>query len=984
MKKRLLMITIFILAILLISTSCAQSPSPSTNDTKYKVVFTADGKVCSTVLTAGGDLIPLPDDPEKDGFQFDGWYTDGLEDGEEMRFSATALVSLKLKGDLTVYAKWTCLHATLSDWIVDVTPTCKQGGSRHKDCLICSETVATEQMDKITEHTPAEPILEKLNDSDCTKPATYLETVYCSVCNNEISKTVLEGNEKGNHTPSNNAVIENVASATCTKNGSYDEVVYCSTCDDEISRTHKTTEKLPHTESDWIIKAEATCKEAGFKYKICSVCEEVLQSESIDKLTTHTYDQSKPVIENSVAASCYAEGSYDEAVYCSVCGTEVSRTHKTVPSLGHSPVSATENAVAATCTENGSYDEVVYCSTCDDEISRTHKTTEKLPHTESDWIIKAEATCKEAGFKYKICSVCEEVLQSESIDKLTTHTYDQSKPVIENSVAASCYAEGSYDEAVYCSVCGIEVSRASKVIPKTDHTSGEWIVDTAPTYEEEGLQHKECTVCGETTQTESIAKLERAYGNISYYLNGGSATEVLPEVYEQGKIFTLPTAVTRFSYRFAGWYLNPKFTGSSISQISAAHRGDITLYAKWEKAFSVLTFELGGGEMSGDSVIMIPAGGYTLPTDVTNGYLDFLGWYLEPDFQTKVTEISGVEGEDITVYARYREYIEPHKTFNNTSYQIGGTGSIQYGDIIAADPHRSLTITFIPDSTDLTSERSGYIRVRTRYLKNEVKVIQLSNNEIKDSKGNIISNYKDGAKIEIVLDFDGQKMRYYVNGVYTSTVTDLNFNTDLTQYNFVRNNGSQEIAYLWQYNANSMDSDFTIAVNAGDNYANNAQYHSITLNSEFGDDLSNVYNTEEGLVLPIPEYFGYQFIGWYENAIFSGDPITEVPAGSTDDYTFYAKWEKVIGFITYELNGGEAIEELPTTYTYNEVQTLPSGVYKSGATFVGWFMTPDFLGAPLTEIPAEQRGDITLYAKWQTNQLTPPGGSGIQLPYYPL
>ena len=42
------------------------------------------------------------------------------------------------------------------------------------------------------------------------------------------------------------AVRENEVPASCSAAGSYDEVIYCSVCEEEISRTQKTIEKLPH------------------------------------------------------------------------------------------------------------------------------------------------------------------------------------------------------------------------------------------------------------------------------------------------------------------------------------------------------------------------------------------------------------------------------------------------------------------------------------------------------------------------------------------------------------------------------------------------------------------------------------------------------------------------------------------------------------------------------------------------------------------
>ena len=43
----------------------------------------------------------------------------------------------------------------------------------------------------------------------------------------------------------------------------------------------------------------------------------------------------EPVRENEVEPGCETEGSYDEVVYCTVCGKELSRETKTIPALGH-------------------------------------------------------------------------------------------------------------------------------------------------------------------------------------------------------------------------------------------------------------------------------------------------------------------------------------------------------------------------------------------------------------------------------------------------------------------------------------------------------------------------------------------------------------------------------------------------------------------------------------------------------------------------
>ena len=95
-----------------------------------------------------------------------------------------------------------------------------------------------------------------------------------------------------------------------------------------------------------------------------------------------------------------------------------------VPEHEHTAAEAVrENEVAATCTQEGSYDEVVYCSECGEELSREHKTIDKLPHTEE--IVKGKAaTCTEAGLTDgKKCSVCNEVLMAQKEIPALGHDY---------------------------------------------------------------------------------------------------------------------------------------------------------------------------------------------------------------------------------------------------------------------------------------------------------------------------------------------------------------------------------------------------------------------------------------------------------------------------------------------------------------------------------------------------------------------------------
>ncbi len=265
-----------------------------------------------------------------------------------------------------------------------------------------------------------------------------------------------------------------------------------------------------HTAGEAVVEnaVAATCTEDGSYEEAvyCSVCEAELSRtlKTVEKLG-HTAGEA--VTENAVAATCTEDGSYEEVVYCSVCEAEISRTLKTLEKLGHTAGEAvTENAVAATCTEDGSYEEVVYCTVCETEISRTLKTLEKLGHTAGEAVTENStvATCTEDGSYEEVvyCTVCEAEISRtlKTVEKLD-HTAGEA--VMENSTVATCTEGGSYEEVVYCTVCEAEISRTLKTVEKLDHIWNDGVETIPATATEAGVMTYTCTVC-EQTREETI------------------------------------------------------------------------------------------------------------------------------------------------------------------------------------------------------------------------------------------------------------------------------------------------------------------------------------------------------------------------------------------------------------------------------------------------------------------------------------------------
>jgi len=378
--------------------------------------------------------------------------------------------------------------------IVDATCTTEGSYDNVVYCTICGEEISRDTVivDKAS-HTEGDVVVENIVDATCTTEGSYDNVVYCTVCGEEISRTTVIV-DKASHTEGD-VVVENIVDATCTTEGSYDNVVYCTVCGEEISRETVTVAKLNHN-----YKAETTaptCETQGYTTYTCD-CGDSYKAEYVNALghnyvgvqtkaptctevgimtytcqndASHTYTEEIPmvshtygetVIENIVDATCTTEGSYDNVVYCTVCGEEISRDTVIVDKASHTEGDVVvENIVDATCTTEGSYDNVVYCTVCGEEISRTTVIVDKASHTEGD-------------------------------------------VVVENIVDATCTTEGSYDNVIYCTVCNAEVSRTTVVLAAKGHNE---VIDEAvePTYDKTGLtEGSHCSVCGEVIKAQEI------------------------------------------------------------------------------------------------------------------------------------------------------------------------------------------------------------------------------------------------------------------------------------------------------------------------------------------------------------------------------------------------------------------------------------------------------------------------------------------------
>ncbi len=251
-----------------------------------------------------------------------------------------------------------------------------------------------------------------------------------------------------------NTTEENRVEATCDTDGSYDEVVFCTVCNEEISRTEKTIPALGHVdenkdgvcdvckqetkhyvsiykygnENGWKASSLQTTIEIGDVATATIACVKpniyaqqsgqftngaawLFDEEEDATLTVTAKDGYKIVAikfsygwNNGIRGTLRCDGKVvgsdtkisvnalkatftakadDETKKCSLQIDSITVWY--APACEHAATNTTEeNRVEATCDTDGSYDEVVFCTVCNEEISRTEKTVPALGHVDEN------------------------------------------------------------------------------------------------------------------------------------------------------------------------------------------------------------------------------------------------------------------------------------------------------------------------------------------------------------------------------------------------------------------------------------------------------------------------------------------------------------------------------------------------------------------------------------------------------------------------
>ena len=371
-------------------------------------------------------------------------------------------------------------------------------------------------------------VIKNAKDATCYAEG-YTGDTYWSCCDVLYAKG--KATDKIAHTPAD-AVEESRTESTCKVAGNYDSVVYCSVCDEELSREIIDLPLADHTEAAAVEenRTDSTCKVAGSYDSVvyCSVCDEELSRDTIDLPIDPTNHSGKTEIRNAVTGNC-GEVGYTGDVYCLDCNIKIADGKEIPANENHNYVG--EETKAATCKATGVM--TYTCSVCGDSY------TEVIPvnidnHTSSKTVIRnsVEATCVTEGYSGDECYECCGAAKAAG-SVIPINADNHKNIVIDKAVSATC-KESGLTEGSHCESCGTVITEQI-VIEKAEHIES-IIPEVAPDCINDGLTEGiECLICGEIlVPQESVAALGHIFTVVSAVYDENNVGTVVYECIDCG------------------------------------------------------------------------------------------------------------------------------------------------------------------------------------------------------------------------------------------------------------------------------------------------------------------------------------------------------------------------------------------------------------------------------------------------------------------
>ncbi len=414
------------------------------------------------------------------------------------------------------------------------------------------------------------------------------------------------------------------------------------------------------------------------------------------------------------------------------------------------------------------------------------------------------------------------------------------------------------------------------------------------------------------------AKWAIASFSITFNSDGGSAVATIEQ--EFGSAVVAPANPTKTGYTFAGWF---EAGASEAYDFDVIEARNVALIAKWTVNTYSISFDANGG--SAVAAITQNFGtAVSAPTAPTKLGYDFVGWF--EDGADEAYTFATIEARNVELVARWN-IARFTITFN-----VDGGSAI---DPITQDYNTSVSAPVAPTKTGYTF--AGWDATIPSVMPAE------------------------NITITALWTVNAYSISFDANGGSAIATITQNFGTAVSApanptklgYNFAG------------WFEDGADEAYTFATIEARNVELVARWNiarfTITFNADGGSAVAPItqdYNTAVSAP-EAPTKIGYDFVGWFE-------------AGASDPYEFdviearnvelIAKWAGKTYTITYDVNGGEALEENTQDVIYGSEFELVVPTHAQ-YEFKGWFVKDTTIEFTDSAAWSFDR-NVELVAKW--------------------
>lgn len=357
-------------------------------------------------------------------------------------------------------------HESDNELNEELAPTCVSDGFKCKHCTVCGDAIegTEETIDKL-DHNYDEAF--EVKAATCSENGVMAKV--CMDCGTEVFEDITERREH-----SFGAFVEDKP-ATCTTEGA--EFKTCSVCGEKENRC---IAALGHSfADDYTVDVSANCVKNGIQSKHCTNpgCDERTDIELLPK-TAHAFG---PFITDK-PQTCTTEGVTVRT--CADCGI---KEFDYLGTIGHHFANEYTVDVSANCVKEGWKSK--HCirpgclETADGEVIPREE------HPYGAWTVERVVTCTTDGVQTRVCEYCKHK-EFKYIDH-AGHSFAADYTV---DVSANCVSEGI--QSKHCINPGCSEREDIKLLPKTEHAFGEFVVEKPQTCTTDGVAVKTCAECG--------------------------------------------------------------------------------------------------------------------------------------------------------------------------------------------------------------------------------------------------------------------------------------------------------------------------------------------------------------------------------------------------------------------------------------------------------------------------------------------------------